>query len=516
MVKTKARGKKRAIRRSAATNVTERWTPVTSILTQSNARVTGDSAMQVSAVMACVRVLAETLAGLPLHIYEELPGGGKQKVLKHPLQILLAQRPNSWQTGFEWREMLMGHIVLRGNAFCQIIDDGGYIQELIPLNPDRMKIERSGDGSLTYIYTLPNSGLEKRFGQDDIFHLRGLSNDGLSGVTPIRLHAEAIGLALAAESTGASFYRNAMQLGAVLKHPGTLSTDAHARLRDSMREKYAGTQKTGETMILEEGMTWERLGVVPEEAQFIETRKFQVSDIARIFRVPPHLIGDLERSTFSNIEHQSIDFVTHTMLPWVIRWEQALQRDLFDNTDRKRGYYLRFSLDGLLRGDAINRSTALQIQFRNGVINQDEWRALEDRNPLPNGEGQKFFVALELSPSNVERKESVKEEGGEEAIKASWIEDISGRIAGAESRLFEENRNSDPEKTERKSREYLGIILPAIFSTCGQSPKVSMAIEKLVAQLKEHIERGDITNRREQIAQTLRAFLSGVNYGQGR
>jgi HK97 family phage portal protein len=373
----------------------ERWlyealtaTPVASGVT-----VTPETAMRCMAVYACVRVLAESMAQLPLAVYRRKPDGGADEAPDHPLYALLHDAPNEWQTSFEWREMSVGHICLRGNAYAFVSRDGDRVLELLPLHPDRVTVEQKNDWSLRYLVR-QGSGEAKEFTSRDVLHLRGFTSNGIVGVTPISHAREAIGLALAAENHGAQLFGNGATPGGVLIHQGKLSEEAAKRLKASWQAAHGGANRHG-TAVLEEGLKWEQLGITNVDAQFLETRKFQRGEIASLFRVPPHLIGDLERATFSNIEQQSLEFVIHTLMPWVKRWEQRLSRQLLSERDRKT-HFLRFKVDGLLRGDIAGRYDAYAVAITNGWMNRNEVRALEGLNRQDGLD--EFLSPLNLAP----------------------------------------------------------------------------------------------------------------------
>ena len=272
--------------------------------------------MQVTAVYACVRLLSESLAGLPIHIYQYNRDGSRERVIDHPLYPLLHDAPNEEMSSFTFKETLMSHLLLYGNGYAQIIRNGrGQALALYPLLPDRMEVSRTEKGALAYTYQITVG--EKRFHmggsntitfrRDEVLHIPGLGFDGLVGYSPIALAKNAIGMALATEEYGASFFANGATPGGVLEHPSTI-TDIQ-RVKDSWNASYRGSKNAQRLAILEEGMHYKQIGIPPDQAQFLETRKFQLNEIARIFRVPPHMIGDLERSSFNNIEQQSLEFV---------------------------------------------------------------------------------------------------------------------------------------------------------------------------------------------------------------
>lgn len=338
--------------------------------------VTPLTAMQCAAVYACVRVLAESMAQLPLAVYKRRADGGADEAPEHPLYPLLHDAPNGFQTSFEWREMQMGHVALRGNAYCVISRTVKGVAELLPLHPDRVRVTQLPDWSLRYDVT----GIAEPLRQSDILHLHGLSSTGVYGLSPIAQARETIGLALAAEDHGSRLFANGAEPSGVLSHPGPgkLSDDARKNLKESWQRAHSGPNKHG-TALLEEGLTWTKLAVTNKDAQFLETRQYQRAEIASLFRIPPHLIGDLTRATFSNIEQQSLEFVIHTLMPWVKRWEQRLSRQLLSDVDR-RTYFVRFKVDGLLRGDIAGRYAAYAIAITNGWLNRNEVRALEGLN----------------------------------------------------------------------------------------------------------------------------------------
>jgi HK97 family phage portal protein len=355
-------------------------------------RVSQEGALRVVAVYACVRVLAETLATLPIHTYRRLRPVGREKAIEHHLYWLLYSTPNPEMTRVEFLECMEGHVVLWGNAYAEIVYNGaGLPAQLWILRPDRTRALRDEAGNLVYDTVLPN-GQTVRLPAYRVLHIKGLSPDGYTGYSPIALAREAVGLALATEEFGARWFGNGSRPSGVLtKETPWKDKAAIQRVRESWQASHGGLETSHRVAILEEGLKWQQIGIPPEDAQFLETRKFQRSEIASLFRVPPHMIGDLEKATFSNIEHQSLSFVVHTMRPWLVRWEQGLDRALLTEKER-REYYVRFSVDGLLRGDAKSRAEANAIKRQNGVINADEWREQEDMNPIEDGSGKFYLV----------------------------------------------------------------------------------------------------------------------------
>jgi HK97 family phage portal protein len=365
--------------------------------TTSGKTVNERTAMQATAVYACVRILAEAIAGLPLHVYRYRADGGKERVPQHPLYYLLHDEPNPEMTSFVFRETLMSHLLLWGNAYAQIIRNGrGQAVALYPLLPNKIEVSRAANGELAYSYRrdAEESKLNLNGGyimlrRDEVLHIPGLGFDGLIGYSPIAMAKNAVGMALATEEYGAKFFANGANPGGVLEHPGVIKDIQ--RVKDSWNSAYQGSGNAHRVAVLEEGMKFQAIGIPPEQAQFLETRKFQINEIARIFRVPPHMVGDLEKSSFSNIEQQSLEFVKYTLDPWVVRWEQSLQQSLILPSD-KQSIFIKFNLDGLLRGDYQSRMNGYSIGRQNGWMSTNDIRELEDMNRIPAEEGGDLYL----------------------------------------------------------------------------------------------------------------------------
>lgn len=340
------------------------------------------SAMQTTTVYACVRVIAETIASLPLHVYAH-KDCGREKAYNHSLYRILHDEPNGEMTSFTWRETLMAHLLLWGNGYSQIIRDGrGRIVALYPLLPEHMLVDRDSRGRLVYAYNKDGADVPLR--PEDVLHIPGLGFDGVMGYSPIALERNAIGLGIAAEEYGSRFFANGATPSGVLTHPGAVKDTT--RLRESWNAAYGGSSNSGKVAILEEGMKFEKVSIPNNEAQFLESRKFQVNEICRIYRVPPHMVGDLEHATFSNIEHESINFGVYTIRPWLIRLEQAMNKALFSEQD-KGAFFVSFNLDGLLRGDYKSRMEGYAIGRQNGWLSANDIRDLESMNPIPAEQG---------------------------------------------------------------------------------------------------------------------------------
>jgi HK97 family phage portal protein len=353
--------------------------------------------MQMTAVYACVRILSEAIASLPLHVYRYNDAGGKEKALAHPLYRLLHDEPNPEMSAFSFRETLMTHLLLWGNGYAQVIRNGrGEIVALYPLMPDRMTVDRDAQGNIFYEYARSDGDVRTmggksavRLAPSDVLHIPGLGFDGLVGYSPIAMAKNAIGMGLACDEYGASFYQNGAQPGGVLEHPGVVKDPK--RVRDSWNAIYQGSANAHRVAVLEEGLSYKPISISPEQAQFLETRKFQIDEIARIFRVPPHMVGDLEKSSFSNIEQQSLEFVKYTLAPWIARWEQAIYRALLSQAEKER-FFVRFNVEGLLRGDYQSRMTGYSIARQNGWMSANDIRELENLDRIPAEDGGDLFL----------------------------------------------------------------------------------------------------------------------------
>ncbi len=355
------------------------------------------TAMQMTAVYSCVRILSETLAGLPLHVYRYNGSGGKEKNLKHPLYKLLHDEPNTEMTSFAFRETLMSHLLLWGNAYAQIIRNArGEVIALYPLMPNKMTVDRDSSGRLFYLYqrsaeVAPSLGKENQvyLAPSDVLHIPGLGFDGLVGYSPIAMAKNAVGLAIATEEFGAKFFANGAAPGGVLEHPGTIKDPQ--KVKESWNAAYQGSANAHRVAVLEEGMKYQPIGISPEQAQFLETRKFQINEIARIFRVPPHMLADLEKSSFSNIEQQSLEFVKYTLDPWVVRWEQSMCRALLMESE-KPTVFIKFNVDGLLRGDYVSRMSGYATARQNGWMSANDIRELENLDRIPPELGGNLYL----------------------------------------------------------------------------------------------------------------------------
>ena len=369
-------------------------------------------------VLACIRVLSEAVAQLPLNVYK-YTAEGKERAYKHPLYFLLHDQPNPEMTSFTLREVLMSHLLIYGNAYAQIIRNGrGDVIGLYPLMADKMRVDRDNKNRLIYIYSRydeANPNIREQgeivLPAEQVLHIPGLGYDGLVGYSPIAMAKSAIGMSLSCEKYGAKFFANGASPSGVLEHPGVIKDPD--RVREAWRNAY-GSGNAHKVAVLEEGMKYTPISIPNNDAQFLETRKFQVEEIARLYRVPLHMIGDLEHATFSNVEHLSLDFVKYTLDPWLVRWEQGLQKALFSEQDKKK-YFIKFNADGLLRGDYASRMQGYSIGIQNGFLCPNDVRALEDMNSIPEEDGgNTFMVNGSMTPLNMAGA-AYKKGGGDNA-----------------------------------------------------------------------------------------------------
>lgn len=400
----------------------------------SGRRVTETSAMQMTAVYSCVRILSEAVASLPLHVYLRTDSG-TEKATEHPLYRVLHDEPNPEMTSFIFRETLMTHLLLWGNAYAQIIRNGrGEVIGLYPLMPERMKVDRDESGHIFYEYRVNDSDvpLNKKstvkLNESDVLHVPGLGFDGLVGYSPIAMAKNAIGMAIATEEFGAKFFANGATPSGILEYPGTVKNPE--AMRESWSKGFSGSN-SHKIAILEEGMKYTPISISPNEAQFLETRKFQINEIARIFRVPPHMVGDLEKSSFSNIEQQSLEFVKYTLDPWVTRWEQSIIRRLFTE-DEKKKYFVKFNVDGLLRGDYQSRMNGYATARQNGWMSANDIRSLENLDKIPEEAGGDLYLIngnmLPLNKAGAFAKEDKEENLNEQNKEVLEVEEQSNKL----------------------------------------------------------------------------------------
>jgi HK97 family phage portal protein len=390
------------------------WHDMGGTRTASGIRVTADTSMACSAYTACIRVISDAVSSLPLHVYERLPNGGKAKAASNPVYRLLHMQPNPWQTAQEFRDWMTGMYLHYGASYAEIRPGArGAVSELWPLHSSRMEAERLEDGTVRYRYREPN-GRQTVYSQDQIFALRFTTEDGIRPVPTYQLFRNAIGLAQALEAHGATYFGNGARPGIVLESDNPIPAEASERLREQWERMHRGPDRAHRTAVLPNGVKAHELSGSNEAAQFLETRQYQVIEICRAFRVPPHMIQDLTRSTYSNIEVQGTEFVQHCLLPHLKRWEAAISRDLIVDDER---YFAEHSVSGLLRGDHASRSAYYVSALQNGWMTINEIRELENLNPI-GPEGDKHFVQL-----NMTTLDKVGEEPAADAMPEPPVED---------------------------------------------------------------------------------------------
>lgn len=360
-------------------------------------RVTADTSLQVIAVFACIRAIAEDIAASSIEMMK-LTAKGKRPATEHTLYPILMDEPNSEQNAMEFIEMMVGHCLLRGNAYAQVVrDQTGAVLELIPLHPDRVYIQRNlTTGKLEYYYTPFAAGPQVIFKDTEIWHLRGRSDDGVYGLNPIQLAMQALGLALAEEEHAARVFGNGARPSGVFEYPGEVSDEMRDNILESFEERYVGLENAHKPMILEEGMKWHQMQLDNQQTQFLESRNFSELQIARLFRVPPHKIGLLDRATFSNIEQQNIEYVLNTLRPWRVRLVKGFRRRLLKETEKKK-YTFVIDLDELLMGDYKSRQEGHAIGVDRGWLNRNEVREMEQWNPMEDPLGDEYIPAANLA-----------------------------------------------------------------------------------------------------------------------
>ena len=345
--------------------------------------VTAESAMRISTVNACVRIIAETCASLPLDIYHRLDSGGREVYRAHPLYKVLHMRPNPWQTSFDWRVQLFTHLLLRGNYYSLALDHGdGLVDDIIPMNPDTARVEQLPDYSLRYTFTgahgetlgpFPRPGVQ-------VLHVRALSSDGILGRSQIGDARESFGAALATQEYTDRYWKNGATPSGIVKVAGKLADGQADRIRAAWVDDHGGVSNSNKIHVLGEGASFEKIDITAEDAQFIETRRFQRADIAGLFRVPMFLLqSDSNTTTYASAEQFMLSFVIHCIRPWIVNLEQALHRQLFTAPDF---YFPEHNLDAILRGDIKSRYEAYQIARNQGILSKNEVRAKENENPL--------------------------------------------------------------------------------------------------------------------------------------
>jgi HK97 family phage portal protein len=376
-----------------------------------NTTISRETALTYSAVFSCVRVLAETLASMPIKLYKSGKDGNRDVVTNHKIYKMLHVAPNIEMTSYQLKEVLMMQLCLSGNAFCMKLKNSvGDVIGLYPIDSDSVVIDRNKNLPATdpnsLIYKIKSEGKEKSYTRDDIFHIAGLSLNGVDGLTPIGYMSQAIQLGMTYEEFGVNFYRNGANPSGILEHPSFPNEEARTAIKEDFGKRWAGLKNAGKPILLYEGMTYKPITVNQTDAQFLESRKFQIEDICRIYRVPLHLVQNLDRATNNNIEHQSLEFIMYTMLPWFSRFEAAFNQQLLSDSEVKQGYYTEFLTDALLRGDISSRYKAYAVARQWGWMSVNDIRKRENMNSIKNGD-------IYIEPMNMKEAGTVIEpEGG--------------------------------------------------------------------------------------------------------
>lgn len=464
---------------------------------QAGVRVDHDQALTYSAIFGAVRVISETIATLSWHAFDVSGRGGKQRATGN-LEGLLNKRPNPEMSGMAFRETMIAWALTWGNGYAEIVRDAaGRPAELWPIAPDRVEVKRTESGQL--LYEISNArGPKSYLMPEQMFHLHGLGFDGRTGYSVITLASRGIGLGIAAEEFGASFFGNNTQLGGVLTHPNTLSDEAYERLRSSWELRHKGAAKSWKPAILEEGMTWHSTGVPPEDAQYLETRKFGVNEVCRWFRIPPHKLGDLDRATFSNIEHQSIEFVSDCLMPWIVRLEQEANTKLISN--RTPGRYTKINVNALLRGDAKTRAEHYQIMQQLGVYSVNEIRELEDMNPIPDGDAR----IVPMNMTTLEKLVNAQEEPEQpEEPQVPDMEDIEAVFRFTlKAAIRREINRTENEANGRTRQEFIAAL-------AKQEKDYQQYLAKNLAEPLDLFERKAKPQNKQAVIEVVNDYIKG-------
>lgn len=377
--------------------------------TSSGAKVNEQTALRHITVYSCVRVRSESFASLPLNVYRKRPAGkGRDEARDHPLHELLHNVPNPDMTSMTWRETMSGHLDLSGNCYSIITQNNrGQVIDLYPWPWDSIYPERNKDTEKIEYY-LTDRGKVEILPQEKVFHVPGLGFDGIKGYSIIRMAQEAVGLGLAISEFSGRFFSQGMNVGSVFQTDNAMTQDAVDELRKQLLEKGSGMANSWMPLILHNGLKFARIPMPLSDAQFIENIKLNKEDLCGLFRVPPHMIADLSRSTNNNIEHQGIEYVMYSMLPVITRYEKTMDWKLFTPAERAAGYYTKFNMDALLRGDSAARAEYLNKKRQNGIINADEWRELDDENPIGGVAGTTYFINGNMISAETAAKQQPK------------------------------------------------------------------------------------------------------------
>lgn len=466
--------------------------------------VNAETALAVPTVLACVRVLSDAVATLPCTLYERNRDGTKRKAETHPLQSLLHDQPNYYQTAVEFFDQGMHYITLRGNTLGEIKPGvRGSVDRIEWIHPARVVNVRQ-DTKGRKFFDIESGTRTRTIPPERSHHVQGMSSDGKWGISVIGYLRNAIGMAMGAEQLGNTLFKQGIRPSGTFKHPGSLSQTAYDRLKMELQHNHGGSGNAHRAIVLEEGMEWQQMSVTPEDAQFLETRKFQIEEICRVFRVPLHMVQHLDRATFNNIEHLGIDFVVHTLRPWLVRFEQAIKRDLIAQTGK---YFVEFNVDGLLRGDISSRYEAYAKAIQHEFMSPDEARAKENWNPRPDGKGGEYRNPV-TRPKDVEQPVQVPDDRLSQLVQ-SYATDIGKRIAARENAQL--SKRSKHAATDREKfnlwcsefyTEHAVWIDQAITPLCDCLGTRDMDKMHIVEQLtKEAVAEWCSTDNPEQLAE---------------
>lgn len=457
--------------------------------TNAGVDVSVDGALGLPAVWACVNVLAQTIGMLPLLTYERQGEARKSRAESHPLYMLLKEEPNGEQTAMEFREMVTAFVASWGNGYAEIDwSPSGQVRGLWPLLPNKMLGMRRRNGRLQYLYQLPD-GQEVTLPGYRVLHLRGLSGDGMMGYSPVRVAMQAIGLGLATEEFGARFFSNGARPGFVLRHPQALKDEAYKRLKASWSEDHQGLSNAHRVKILEEGMEVQTVGIPPEEAQFLETRKFQAEEIARFYRMPPHKIGVMDKATFSNIEHQGIEFLTDTIMPWLVRFEQKYQQALMVGEEKRR-LYVEHLVEGLLRGDTKTRFDAYAVGRNWGWLSINDIRVRENMDPIENGDD--YLQPLNMQVVGAPAPDQAGDDAGADNVVRAWFDEAAQRAVRREvadlRRALPKIRTQGVEGFQTWAQDFYRELTPAIVETLGPAVRAAADVMRAEVDVQKRLE----------------------------
>jgi HK97 family phage portal protein len=384
------------------------WNPslwrLAGAISNSGENVNESTALTYSAVYNAISLISGTIGALPLHLMQRK--GDKKRIADDRIMYrVLHDEWNPYMTAMAGRETLMAHVLAWGNGYAEIVRNGyGEVVQLWPITPDRCRPEMKNGA---FIYRILVDGQEIILPREKVLHVPGLGFDGFVGYSPIAMARKSIGLGMALETFGELYFGQGTHPGVIVSHPGQLSPDSHTRLKDSLSASYSGLGKAHRLMLLEDGMKIEKLGIPPNDSQFLESRQFQIPEIARFFNLPPHKLKDLSKSSFNNIEQEQMSYVTDCILPWVVRLEQCYQSQLLSVSDKSLSgngrLYFKHSFEGLLRGDMASRGSFYTALFNIGALSSNDIRAYEDKDPIPGGD--EYFVPLNMVPLSMVKEQ---------------------------------------------------------------------------------------------------------------